>query len=134
MSKHVLQIKVCCYLPKAIGINSIPIKILKTAKEQSAEQLYFIYNLSFTTGIFPDCLKIAKVTPVYKKGFKLECTNYRPISLLSNLDKIIEKLMHKMLMRFLNDQKVLYKKQFGCQKIFSTAHAVIILIEILKRQ
>ena len=134
MSKHVLQIKVCSYLPKAIGINSIPIKILKIAKEQIAEQLCFIYNLSFTTGIFPDCLKIAKVTPVYKKGFKLECTNYSPISLLSNLDKIIEKLMHKRLMRFLNDQKVLYKKQFGFQKIFSTAHAVIILIEILKRQ
>ena len=53
---------------KAVGLNSIPTKILKLAKEQIAEQLWFIYNLSFTTGIFPDCLKIAKVTPVYKKG------------------------------------------------------------------
>ena len=101
---------------KAVGINSIPIKILKLAKEQIAEHLCFIYNLSFTTGIFPDSLKIAKVTPVYKKGSKLECANYRPISLLSNLDKIIEKLMHKRLMGFLNGQKILYKKQFGFQK------------------
>ena len=74
-----------------------------------------------------------KVTPVYKKGSKLECANYRPISLLSNLDKIIEKLMHKRLMGFLNDQKVLYKKQFGFQKIFSTAHAVISLIENIEK-
>ena len=118
---------------KAIGIKSILIKILKIAKEQIAEHLCFIYNLSFTTGIFPDSLKIAKVTPVYKKGSKLECANYRPITLLSNLDKIIEKLMHKRLMGFLNDQKVLYKKQFGFQKKFSTAHAVISLIENIEK-
>ena len=55
-----------------IGINSIPIKILKLAKEQISEQLCFICNLFFTTGIFPDSLKIAKVTPVYKKVSKLE--------------------------------------------------------------
>ena len=60
-------------------------------------------------------------------------SNYRPITLLSNLDKIIEKLMHKRLMGFLNDQKVLYKKQFGFQKNFSTAHAVISLIENIEK-
>ena len=91
-------------------------------------------NLSFTTDIFRDSLKIAKVTPVYKKGFKLECANYRPITLISNLYKIIEKLMHKRSMGFLNDQKVLYKKQFGFQNNFSTGHAVISLVDILKWQ
>ena len=60
-------------------------------------------------------------------------SNYRPITLLSNLDKIIEKLMHKRLMGFLNDQKVLYKKQFGFQKKISTAHAVISLIENIEK-
>ena len=116
-----------------LTVNSIPIKILKLAKEQIAEHLCFIYKLPFTIGIFPDSLKITKVTPVYKKGSKLECANYRPITLLSNLDKIIEKLMHKRLMGFLNDQKVLYKKQFGFQKKFSTAHAVISLIENIEK-
>ena len=53
-------------------------KILRLAKEQIDEHLCFICNLSSTTGIFPDSLKIAKVTPVYKKGSKLECANYRP--------------------------------------------------------
>ena len=102
---------------KAIGINSIPIKILKLAKEQIAEDLCLIYNLSFTTSIFPDSLKIVKVIPVYEMGSKLKCANYRPISLLSNLDNIIEKLMHERLLRILSDQKVLYKKnQLGSQK------------------
>ena len=59
-----------------------------------------MYNLSFTTSIFPDSLKIAKATPVYKKGSKLECANYRPVTLLLNVDKIIEKLMHKRLIGF----------------------------------
>ena len=112
-----------------LTVNSIPIKILKLAKEQIAEHLCFIYKLPFTIGIFPDSLKITKVTPVYKKGSKLKCANYRPITLLSNLDKITEKLMHKRLLRFLNNQIVLYKKQFGFQKSFSTAHAVTSLIE-----
>ena len=106
---------------------------MKLAIEQIAQHLCFIHNLSFTTGIFPDSLKITKVTPVYKKGFKLECANYRPMSLLSNLDEIIENFMHKKLMGFLNDQKILYKKQFGFQKIFSIAHAVITLIENIEK-
>ena len=88
---------------KAVGINSISIKMLKLAKEQIAEHLWFIYNLSFTTGIFPGCLKIAKS---------------HQFTLLSNLDKIIEKLMHERLMGFLNDQKVLYKNNLDFKKNF----------------
>ena len=60
-------------------------------------------------------------------------SNYRPITLLSNLDKIIEKLMHKRLMGFLNGRKVLYKKQFGFQKLFSTTHAAISLIQNIEK-
>ena len=51
-------------------------------------------NLSFTTGIFPETLKIVKVTPVYEKALKLKFSNYRPTSLLLYFDKIIGKLMH----------------------------------------
>ena len=106
---------------KATGINSIHLKILKLPKVPIAEHLCSIYNLSFTTRVFPGSLKTAKITTIYKKGSKNECSNYMPISLLYNLNKIIEKLMHKRLTEFLNDQKVLYKKQFGFKKNFSTA-------------
>ena len=80
-----------------------------------------LFNISFLSGIFPDKLKIAKILPVSKKGSKLECSNFRPISLLSNLNKIIEKLTHKRLTEFLNEQKILYCKQYGFRKGFSTA-------------
>ena len=56
-----------------------------------------IISNSFSSGIFPDALKICKVVPIHKGGSKDELNNYRPISLLSIFDKIIEKLMHKRL-------------------------------------
>ena len=65
------------------------------------------------------------VRPIFKKVSKLACSNYRPISLLSNIDKVIEKIIHKRIMQFLNECNLLYQKQFGFQKNFSTAHAVI---------
>ena len=54
-----------------------------------------LFNLSFMTGVFPSVLKTAKVVPVFKKDSKLDYSNYRPISLLSNVEKILEKLMYK---------------------------------------
>ena len=59
-------------------------------------------NLPFTTGVFPNIVKIAKIVPLYKNENKLECNNYRPISLLSSIGKLIEKLLHKRLYSFLN--------------------------------
>ena len=114
---------------KATGPNSILTKIMKLAKEFIANNLFVLFNFPFSQGIFPVKLKIAKILPVFKKGSKLESQNYRSISLLSNLDKIIEKLMHKRLVEFLNQQKILYCKQYGFRKGFSTAHGIIKLID-----
>ena len=89
MLKKEIQEIISNFDNKSSGINSIPLKIIKLIKEPIVENLCNIYNVTFTIGIFPDSLKIGKVTPVYKKGSKLEYSNYRPISLLSNMDKII---------------------------------------------
>ena len=113
---------------KATGPNSIPIKIIKLAKDYIGNNVSVLFNLCFLSGAFPDKLKIANILPVFKKESKLECSNYRPILLLSNLDKIIEKLMHKRLMEFLNEQNP-YCKQYGFHKGFSTAHAIINLTD-----
>ena len=114
---------------KSAGPNSIPVKILKLLKDDISLHLASIFNISFSTGKFPSRLKIAKVIPIFKQDSKLDCSNYRPISILSNLDKIIEKLMHARLMRFLNENMILYNKQFGFRKGYSTTHAIIDLIE-----
>ena len=72
--------------------------------------------------------------PIYKgKGSTLECCNYRPISLLSNIDKIVEKLMHKRLYSFLSKYKIIYDLQFGFRKNHSTTHALIYLTEKVRK-
>ena len=70
-------------------------------------------------------MKIAKVIPIHKEDSKLIVSNYRPISILSNLDKIVEKLIPSRPMTLLYDQKILYLKQFGYRQKMSTSHAII---------
>ena len=107
---------------------------MKLAKEPIGENLCFIYNSSFTTGIFLDSSKVSKATPVYKKGPKLEYVNYRPISLLGNLDIIIEKLMHKLLIGLLNIKTILYKDNLDFKKNFLLHMQQLALLKISKRQ
>ena len=115
------------------GPSSIPTKILRLLTDDISEHLSIIFNISFATGKFPEKLKVAKVIPTHKKDSKLECSNYRKISLLSNIDKILKKLMHNRLMNFLAEQKILYLKQFGFRKNFPTAHAIINLIDSIQK-
>ena len=86
---------------KSCGPNSIPAKVLHLLQNQISNHLATICNLSFSTGVFPVILKTAKVIPIHKKNSKLEVSNYRPISLISNTDKSFEKLMRSRLIEFL---------------------------------
>ena len=102
-------------------------------QDQISKHLATICNLSFSTGIFPTILKTVKVIPIHKKDSKLEVSNYRPISLLSNIDKIFEKLMHSRLIEFLEERQILYYKQFGFRKDFSTKHVILNLLKIIPK-
>ena len=73
------------------GPNSINTHILQLLKEDISGQLSEIFNLSFSTGLHPDLFKMSKTIPIFKKGSRLLVSNYRPISLLSNLNKILDK-------------------------------------------
>ena len=86
-------------LKKALGPNSIPSNILTTTLLDISAVLADLFNLSFSTGRFPSLLKLVKVIPIFKnKGSQMEVSNYRPISLLSNIDKILEKV-NKMIFK-----------------------------------
>ena len=85
------------------------------------------------TGVFPSVLKTTKIVPVFKKDSKLDYSNYRPISLLSNIEKILEKLMHKRLYTFLNNNSIIYNLQFGFRQQYSTFHALINITEIIRK-
>ena len=68
---------------------------------------------------------MAKVVPIYKSGSKMQTSYYRPISLLSNLNKILEKLMFVRVISFLDKENVIYKQQFGFRPKHSTTHVII---------
>jgi len=98
---------------------------LKLVHRDISSPLSDIFNLSFTTGLFPSTLKLSKVIPIFKKGSPLETSNYRPISLLSNIEKIFEKLMYSRLISFLDSYSIIYRRQYGFRKSHSTIHALI---------
>ena len=117
---------------KATGPHSIPTDILKLNKSNICYPLKEIINLSFATGIYPIKLKIAKVIPVFKnKGDPLQFSNYRLISLLSNINKIFEKLVYSRLYTFLNLHNCIYELQFGFRSKHSSNHALLSLTEMI---
>ena len=85
------------------------------------------------TGVFPSVLKTAKVVPVFKKDSKLDYSNYHPISLLSNIEKILKKLMYRRLSTFLNNNNIIYDLQFGFRQQYSTSHALINITENIRK-
>ena len=103
--------------------------VVKNCFGELSDPLLHIFNLSFLNGIFPDSLKIAKVTPVYKAGDSSDLGNYRPISVLPCFPKILERIMYKRLYKYLQENKILYCKQFGFQAGHSTDHAIIQLVD-----
>ena len=88
--------------------------------------------MSLLTGVYPDLLKLVKVIPIHKGSSTQDVNNYRPISLLSIFDKIIEKLMHNRLYTFLEHHNILFHNQFGFRKNNSTVHTLVQITEMIK--
>ena len=118
---------------KSPGPNGIPIFLLKKFKDFFSLWLSKLINLCFETGVFPDLLKFARVTPLHKKECKLDYHNYRPISLLSVYSKIFEKLIYTRVYAYLVKFNLIYAKQFGFRSNHSCNHAIISLTEHIKK-
>ena len=106
--------------------------MLKEFKEELKKPLTIITNMSFITGQFPTKGSEAHIIPSYKNGDKSECSNYRPISLLLHISKIIEKAMYTRLYNFLEKYNCLYKKHFRFRNSHSTYHPLISATEKIR--
>ena len=99
---------------KACGPNNIPTNLIKLSIDILTPIIVILVNSG--EGIFHDLLKVARVCPIYKKKETYKCEYYRPISLLSNISKIFERIMYSRVSNFLESFDVIYKYQFGFRK------------------
>ena len=113
---------------KSSGYDNISLFFLNFAIEVLAFPLAHLLNCSFKLNIFPDCLKVAKVLPVYKAGEKSKLCNYRPVSNLFSISKVLEKLIHLRSSTFLIKLCIILPTQNRFRVNHSTIHALLDVI------
>jgi hypothetical protein len=125
---HINQLKI----NSSSGHDNISSNTLKKVNNFVSSPLSHIFNLSLEHGIFPDVLKKAVVTPIYKGGTDtININNYRPISVLPHIAKIFEKCLKKRIISFMSKYNLLSKNQFGFQEALSTEDALYKITSLL---
>ena len=135
--KKVTPTEVCGYLrklqrKKATGCDGLPASFLKDSKDSIKNPLCHIINLSIVNGIVPTEWKTARIVPIHKSGSRTLFDNYRPISILPTISKIIEKIVHKQLVTFLEENKLIYRHQFGFRSHMSTEQAATLFLDSIR--
>ena len=110
---------------KSPGHDGLKPDVVKKVAKEIAYPLMLIFNVSLSTGVVPDELKIAKVVPIYKKDNPELFGNYRPVSVLPCLSKILERIVYNRSYDFLCKNNILYQKQYGFRSNHSTYMAVL---------
>lgn len=113
--------------------DELNLHLIKTNIDIFGPLITNMANSSFSHGYFPDSLKIARITPLLKSGDCTQAKNYRPISILPSISKILEKLLYNVLLSFVVKHDIINKKQFGFQKKSGTISAVTELVTLLQR-
>ena len=117
---------------KSTGIDEISPIFLKDGANELKGVLTYIINLSIDTKTVPDEMKFAKVKPLFKKGSRLDASNYRPVSILPIVSKILERAVYKQVVDYLDRNNLLYENQSGFRKAYSTDTCLINLTDQIK--
>ena len=118
---------------KSLRYDDISADVVKKVSDEIFVILKHIFNISLVKGIFPDKLKIARVTAIFKRRNSTLVTNYRPISALPYFSKLLERIVYNCLYKFIVGNNILYQTQFGFQNAHSTEHAILQINESNKR-
>ena len=120
-----------CKAKASEDVDNLSMHIIKHIINSVTEPFTHICNLSFENGVVPDLMKISKIVPLFKSGEKNDFTNYRPVALLPQFSKILEKLFCKRLTEFIDKYKLISDSQYGFRSNRSTSLAILDLIEEL---
>ena len=102
------------------GVDELSSQLLKVIGNEICKSLTLIINQLIETEIYPENFKIAKTTPIHKKGDKNVISNYRLVSLLPTLAKVFERVIHKQLYSYFNNENLLAEQQYGFRAKHST--------------
>jgi len=114
---------------KSTGLDGLSSKILKLSAPVIANPLTSIFNRSISTGNFPTLWKTARITPVHKSGSHSDKNNYRPISILCIVSKLLERHIHKCISAYISTYNLLYTAQSGFRTNHSCETALAKLID-----
>ena len=112
--------------------SDIPVSVIKRTSFFISPMLCYLYNNCMRLGTFPRCLKVGKITPIFKKGDRELLKNYRPVSTLPIFGKIFEKIIYSRIYNFFSCNNLLTDCQFGYRKKHSTGHAIHHSVNIVK--
>ena len=118
---------------KAAGLDNLPTSVLKDTLPLIVKPLCHVLNLSLAQGKIPEAWKLARVSPIFKGGDVTDPLNYRPISVLPVMSKVLERLVFNQLYKYLNDNNLLTDSQFGFRPKFSTLLALITITENIRK-
>jgi hypothetical protein len=113
--------------------QGVSTKMIKFIGNEISVPLAHIFNLSLSNGVFPSKLKLCRVVPIFKAGNNMECDNYRPISLLSSVSKILEKIVAEKLVHHLTSNDLLYVHQYGFLPKKSTEHNLLHVVNYISQ-
>lgn len=118
----------------ATGQDGISSKFLQFFQEKLKRALTCLINKSISEGRFPGRLKVARIIPLYKDGDVLKSTNYRPISILSAVSKVYEKIVNNRLVDFLEKNNVIAQEQYGFRRASNTQAACLALTDYISEK
>ena len=116
---------------KSSGLEDMRSHVVKDTMVGNIQIWTSFINLCITTCVFPDVLKLGTIIPLPKSGNLRSVLNWRPITLLPIIGKVIEKVLHRQLMYFIEENDIMNKNQFGFLPNRSTAMAILKLVNVL---
>ena len=119
---------------KSTGLDGINARFLRDGANELKYVLTFIINLSISTNNVPIEMKKAKVRPLFKKNDRLQVSNYRPVSILNVVSKLLERAVYTQLEKYLKDNNILFNHQSGFRKAYSTETCLINLTDTIRKE
>ena len=127
LKRHLFLLLLLLKSSKTDGYDNVNLNVIKKTCEELKTPLMCIFNLRLTSGVFPDKLKIAKVSPIFKNVEKYLLANYGPIPVLPSFSKAVELIIYYKLYTYFTENKIIFEKQFG----FTGNSADYVLLELI---